>query len=189
LKTNRIARDIAIFLTFLLIYAIFKGQPGGQQKELPGFKGGIMKKVALFAVVGLILFAGVAYGGGKYEDVKPLIEKMSGAFEKFITDMEKAENADAVVAALDAFAEVMKKLGPKVREITKKYPELKDEKTHPEELKPLLKKMDELGKKMFGVLGKLQQFANDPKVKEAYKRFGEAMASMNPEPEKPKEEK
>ena len=148
-----------------------------------------MKKVALFAGVGLILFAGVVYGGGKYARIKPLIEKMAVSFEKFVTDMEKAANADAVAAGLDAFTVVMKELGPKMREIVKKYPELKDEKTHPEELKPLLKKMDELGKKLFGVMGKIQQFTNDPKVKDAYNRFMAAMASMREEPGKPKEEK
>ena len=143
-----------------------------------------MKKVALFAVVGLILFAGVVYGGGKYAKIKPLIEKMAVSFEKFVTDMEKAANADAVVAALDTFADVMKGLGPKMRDIVKKYPELKDEKTHPEELKSLLKKIDELGKKMFGVMGKIQQFVNDPKVKKANERFMAAMATMREEPEK-----
>lgn len=148
-----------------------------------------MKKVALFAIVGLILWSGVVYGGGKYAEIKPIIEKMVVSFEKFITDMEKADNADAVVAGLDAFTEMIKKLAPKMKEIIKKYPELKDETTHPEELKPLLKKMDELGKKMFGVMGKIQQFANDPKVKEANQRFMEAMAAMNPEPEKSKEVK
>jgi hypothetical protein len=149
--------------------------------------GGIMKKVVLFAVVGLMLSAGVVYGGGKYAKVKPHIEKMAVSFEKFVTDMEKAANADAVVTALDAFTEVMKVIGPKMREIIKKYPELKDEKTHPEELKPLLKKMDELGKKLFGVMGKIQQFANDPRVKEANERFFAAMATMQPEPEESKE--
>jgi hypothetical protein len=148
-----------------------------------------MKKIALFAVVGLILFAGTVYGGGKYAEIKPIIEKMAVSFEKFITGMEKAENADAVVAALDAFSKVMIDLAPKAKDMLKKYPELKDEKTHPEELKPLLKKVEELGKKMFGALGKIQQFANDPKVKEAYKRFMETMAAMREEPEKPKEEK
>jgi hypothetical protein len=148
-----------------------------------------MKKIALFALVGLILFAGIVYGGGKYAEIKPIIEKMAVSLEKFITGMEKAENADAVVAALDAYTDVMKDLAPKVKELLKKYPELKDEKTHPEELKPLLKKMEELGKKMFGVMGKIQQFANDPKVKEAYNLFMKTMAAMNPEPEKPKEEK
>jgi predicted nucleic acid-binding Zn-ribbon protein len=148
-----------------------------------------MKKVALFSVVGLVLWAGVIYGGGKYTEIKPLIEKMAVSLEKFITGMEKAENADAVVAELDTLTEVMKKLAPKMREIVKKYPELKDERTHPEELKPLLKNMDELGKKLFGVMGKIQQFANEPKVKEANERFMEAMAAMDPETEKSKEEK
>jgi hypothetical protein len=148
-----------------------------------------MKNVALFAMVGLIFFAGVVYGGGRYAEVKSFIEKMTVSLEKFITDMEKAENAGAVVSALDAYTNVMKELAPKAKELLKKYPELKDEKTHPEELKPLLKKMDELGKKMFGVLGKIQQFADDPQVKEANKRFMDTMAAMDPEQEEQKEEK
>jgi hypothetical protein len=151
-----------------------------------------MKKVTLFTVVGLVLWAGVVYSGGKYEEVKPFIEKMAVSLEKFITDLEKAENADAVAAAIDAFTNVMKEFGPKAKELLKKYQELKDEKTQPEELKPLLKKMEELGKKLrkkiFGVIRKIKQFTNDPKVKEAIKRL-EAMAAMWEEPEKPKEEK
>jgi hypothetical protein len=148
-----------------------------------------MKKVALFAMVGLIFFAGLVYSNGKYAEAKPIVEKMTVSLEKFIANLERAENAGAVVSALDAYTNVMKELAPKAKELLKKYPELKDEKTHPEELKPLLKKMDELGKKMFGVLSKIQQFADDPQVKEANKRFMDTMAAMDPEQEEQKEEK
>lgn len=148
-----------------------------------------MKKVALFAVSALILFAGFVYSSGKYAEAKPIIKQMTVSLEQFITNLEKAENAGAVVSALDAYTDVMKKLAPKAKALLIKYPELKDEKTHPEELKPLLKKMDELGKKMFGVMSKIQQFANDPQVKAANKRFMDTMAAMNPEPEKSKEKK
>jgi hypothetical protein len=148
-----------------------------------------MKKVALFAVLALIFFAGLVYSNGKYAEAKPIVEKMTVSLEKFIANLERAENADAVVSALDAYTNVMKELAPKAKALLKKYPELKDEKTHPEELKPLLKKMDELGKKMFGVLGKIQQFADDPQVKEANKRFMDTMAAMDPEQEEQKEEK
>jgi hypothetical protein len=148
-----------------------------------------MKKVALFAVLALIFFAGLVYSSGKYAEAKPIVEKMTISLEKFIANLERAENAGAVVSALDAYTNVMKELAPKAKALLKKYPELKDEKTHPEELKPLLKKMDELGKKMFGVLGKIQQFADDPQVKEANKRFMDTMAAMDPDQEEQKEEK
>jgi hypothetical protein len=147
-----------------------------------------IKKVALFVVVGLIVFAGVVYGADKYAEIKPIIEKMAVSFEKFINGMEEAENADAVAAALDDFTKVMKDFVPKVIELKKKYPELKEEKNYPEELKPLLKKIDKLGKRIFGVIRKFKQFRNDPKVKEAIKRM-ETMDFVNPEPEKTKEEK
>jgi len=148
-----------------------------------------MKKVAVFAVLALVFFAGLVYGSGKYAEAKPIIEKMNVSLEKFIANLGKAENAGAVVTALDAYTNVMKELAPKAKALLKKYPELKDERTHPEELKPMLKKMDELGKKMFGVLGKIQQFANDPQVKEANQRFLKTMAALDPESENPKEEK
>jgi hypothetical protein len=145
-----------------------------------------MKRIILVALVGLVLCAGIVYGNGKYGEIKPLIEKMGTAFENFILGLEKAEDANAIAAALDAFSKIMKDLAPKMREIVKKYPELKDEATHPEELKPLLKKMDEMGKKMIGLMGKIQQFANDPKVTEANKRFMEAMAAMKEDPKEKK---
>jgi hypothetical protein len=68
-----------------------------------------------------------------------------------------------------------------MKELINKYPELKElkeEETPPEELKPVMKKMEELGKRMFGVFAKVQQYANDPKVQEAQKRWQKAMAAL-----------
>lgn len=148
-----------------------------------------MKRFVLFVVMVLFLFGMTVFGGGKYAEVKPFLEKMAASLGKFITDLEKAENADAVAAALDAYTEVMKKLAPKMKVLMEKYPELKDETKRPEELKPMIKKMEELGMKMMGVAGKIQQFAADPKVMEANKRFMEVMESMREEPKQQQEEK
>ncbi len=138
-----------------------------------------MKKLLFCIVLCLFVFAGTIYGGGKYDDVKPVIEKMTKVFEKFVIGLEKAGSADAVAAAFDYTAKEMKTIAPKIKEFEKKYPELKDEKIHPEELKPLLKKFDDLVKRMIGVFAKIAQYANDPKVQEARKRFEKTMAAMD----------
>lgn len=148
-----------------------------------------MKKIVLGVVV-IMFLAGSTVYAGKYADIKPVIEEMATTFEKFVTGMEKAENADAVAAAFDYHAKAMTALAPKMKEILKKYPELKDDKTHPEELKPLLTKMDELTKKLTGLMmGKFGQYANDPKVKEAMERWQKAAAAMEGEDKKDEEEK
>lgn len=143
-----------------------------------------MKRFVLGVIV-LTLLAGPAlYAGGKYADVKPVLEEMAKAFEQFVTGLEKAENADAVAVVLNAHTKATLAIAPKVKEIMKKYPELKDEKTHPEELKPLLDKMDELAKKLMGLFGKLGQYAKDPKVQDVMTRWEKAMKSLDDEEEK-----
>ena len=121
------------------------------------------------------------YGGGKYSDAKPVIEEMAVSFEKFIVGLEKAADADSVAAALDSYSNVVVKLAPKVKTVMKKYPELKDETTHPEELKPLLRKMDDLTKRMAGLFGKIGQYSEDPKVKAALERWEKTMGLLDDE--------
>ena len=143
-----------------------------------------MKKFVIGVFVLTLLAGSAVYAGGKYADAKPLLEEMLKGFEKFVSGLEKAENADAVAAVLDAHTKATLAIAPKVKEIMKKYPELKDEKTHPEELKPLLAKMDELTKKLMGLFGKLGQYAKDPKVQDVMKRWENAMKSLDDKEEK-----
>lgn len=146
-----------------------------------------MKRNIIFILLVMGCFALTIHGSGKYDDVKPIIKQMADSLETFIASLEKVENADGVVNALDEYAKATVKIAPKVRKIMEKYPELKDETVRPEELKPLLDKMDELAKKLAGVYGKLGQYANDPKVKAAIKRWQKAMALLEGEEEEEEE--
>jgi len=140
-----------------------------------------MKKLVLITVVFLLLFALAVYGGGIYSEVKPFMEKVIQSLEKLITGLEEAENADDIVAALDNYSNEILPLGPKMKELIKKYPELKelkDESTCPEELKPIMEKINELGERMVVGLAKVQEYANDPKVKAAQIRWLKAMAAL-----------
>jgi len=142
-----------------------------------------MRKLVIFTVLIFVWSGLTLFSGGKYTHLKPVIQEMATSLEKFVINLGKAENADAVAAALDNYTKAIIKFTPKVKEMMKKYPELKDETVRPEELKPLMDKMDELTKKLASLYTKLGQYNNDPKVKAANQRWEKALALMDDEEE------
>jgi hypothetical protein len=140
-----------------------------------------MKKLAWITALFLLLLGLAVYGSGVYSEVKLLMEKVILSLEKLSTGLEEAENADDIVAALDNYSNEILPLGPKMKELIKKYPELKelqDENTCPEELKPVMEKIDKLGERMVVGLAIVQEYSNDAKVKEAQIRWLKAMAAL-----------
>jgi len=149
-----------------------------------------MKKFSLFVIAVILVFGVRIDGEAKYEDVKPVLEKMASVMDKFIGDLEKVDNADGAAAALTVYTDDMEKLFPVIKGIVKKYPELTDEKNHPEDLKPYTKKVEELAKQMLGAMVKIQPFAEDAKVKAAMERLAQLNAgSREDEPKDPAEQK
>jgi hypothetical protein len=140
-----------------------------------------MKKLVLAAVVFLVFFCSTVHGGGVYSEFKLLMEKVALSLEKLTIGLEQAEDADDVVAALDSYTTDILPLAPKMKALIKKYPELKelkDEKTYPEELKPVMQKIEKLGERMMVGFVKAQQYTNNPKVKAAQIRWLKAMAAL-----------
>lgn len=139
-----------------------------------------MKKVVLFAAVVLFVFGLTACGkgGGKYADVKDVLEKFVVANEKFASALDDAKSADDVVAALTAVTKVTNELAPKMKEIEQKYPELKNQENPPAELKPLTDRLMAAAGKMMSGMQKAMAYASDPKVQEAQQKYQEAMATM-----------
>lgn len=58
------------------------------------------------------------------------------------------------------------------------YPELTDEKTHPEQLEPILSKINEGFLGMMKAYGRITAAIEDPVVREADRRYREAMAGL-----------
>ena len=144
-----------------------------------------MKKLILMATIGMFLFMATACGGGgKYADAKKVVEEMITVTNDFFNAVEAAEDAQAVAAAIDGYAESMKALAPKMKEMQEKYPELKDMKDEdmPAELQGVMKGLEESMKKMMSpestIAKKMMQYATDPVVQEAQKRMMEAMSAM-----------
>ncbi|MFC2168629.1 hypothetical protein ACFLRW_06540 [Acidobacteriota bacterium] len=114
-------------------------------------------------------------GGGKYSDIKPIMQKFNENTEKWIESMEKADTAKKVASALSDYANNMKELRAKMTEMEEKYPELTNMADPPEELKEEAAKMEELMAKMMPTLMKTAEFADDPDVIKAQAEFDEAM--------------
>jgi predicted small secreted protein len=140
-----------------------------------------MKKAIVFACVALLVMSVAACnkdGGGKYGDVKKVFGKYIDATEKFATTMDGVKSADDVVKAIEAYTVVAKDLGPQIKGFEAKYPEFKDMENPPEELKPLVDRMTAVATKMMGSMGKIAEYASDPKVQEAQTKLNEVMGSM-----------
>jgi hypothetical protein len=138
-----------------------------------------MKKTVLFLCIAVLALGLTACkGGGKYADVSSMMTKYMGAMDKFATALDGAKDADAVAKALTDLTEVGKVLAPQMKALGEKYPELKDMQNPPAELKPLMDKVMAVAGKMGGAMAKVAQFASDPKVQEAQKKFEEVSAAM-----------
>ena len=133
------------------------------------------KRVAVFFLSFFVISFLITGCGGKYSDVKKVNEKYISLIENYITDIDKADNADDAAKAVNKFADGMNALWPEMREFSKKYPELKDKSNPPEELKEINKRVKETSKKMVAAMMKLMPYMMSPKVLNAQKRLGSIM--------------
>jgi hypothetical protein len=146
-----------------------------------------MRKIALATSLTLILFFTGAFSFGnsafdeesKYADAKTVLENLAGLLETFVENMDKAEDSKSIAKALDGLAQAMKELLPEINEIRQKYPELDKEDTHPEELKPLLQRIDKDFQAMIKSYGKVREHIEDPAVKAADDKYKEVMSGLS----------
>jgi uncharacterized coiled-coil DUF342 family protein len=113
--------------------------------------------------------------GGKYGEAKELLNKTVTAMEDFAKAMDKATEAKAVAAGINKFKDAMAAIKPRMQALDKKFPELKDETKVPEELKPFIKKMEEMSSKMISASMKAYQFIQDPEVQKAQEELNKVM--------------
>ena len=117
--------------------------------------------------------------GGKYDEVVSLNGEFVEVMEDYVENLDKADSAETVAAAMNDFSDKMEDLAPKMKEMAQKYPELKDSKNLPDELRASQKKSEELGKRMAGSMMKMMQFMMSPEVQAAQQRMSQVMGSMN----------
>jgi len=79
---------------------------------------------------------------------------------------------------MENFAKVMETLKPRMEEVEKKYPNLKNTfkgNEVPDEFKKFEERIKGMTPKMTGLMGKMMQYMGDPKFQEAAKKFQESM--------------
>lgn len=135
----------------------------------------VSKWMAFFGLVVFVVAFTACGGGGKYADMKPIVKDMNKAAESFIQDMENADNAEKVAAALTDYTQAMGKLQPKMKEMEEKYPELQNMSAPPPELGEDAKKLTDLMMKVGTAMMKAMQYADDPAVQKAQEALQNAM--------------
>jgi hypothetical protein len=114
----------------------------------------------------------------KYADAKKVLTQFADLTEDYVKNLNSAEDAESVAKALDDYTTPMKDVVPELVKILKKYPELKDETTHPEELKPLMKRFNKVFQNLMAASAKVMKYANNPAVQEANKRYKDTMSAL-----------
>lgn len=147
------------------------------QKNLFKKEMQMVRKFLLFLIlISMIPF--FSNCGGKYDDVVSMNDQFVEVMEDYLQDLDKADSPKAVAAAMNDFADKMEDLGPKLKEMAQKYPELNDPKNLPDELRANQKKAEELGQRMAGSMMKMMQFMTSPEVQAAQQRMAQSMGSM-----------
>ncbi len=137
------------------------------------------RKMTAWMVVGLLVAGALACGGGgKYASAKSLINKQIAIMEDYADAMEKAGSAAEVAKALNAYAAGQKDLIPAMKKFQEQYPEMKDQKEPPAELKAEMDKMQQVMGRIMSASMKAAQYMSDPVVQEAQKKLGEAMSGV-----------
>ncbi|MGD9346592.1 MAG: hypothetical protein PVH84_12055, partial [Candidatus Aminicenantes bacterium] len=110
-------------------------------------------------------------GEGKYADAKRVTVKYLDAMENFANAVDDAGGPEALVRAVDEFAEKMEEMRPEMEAIEKKYPELTDMTTPPSEMEDLTHRMNTVSQRLIGAQTKLMQYSSDPDVQQALQKL------------------
>ncbi len=114
--------------------------------------------------------------GGKYSDAIEVNEKFTDSIVDYFKDLEKVDSSEAAAKAINKFAEKMEKLGPEMKKIAEKYPELKDPSNLPEEMKASMKKVEDASMQFAASFMKMMRYIGSAEVQQAQMRLTEAMA-------------
>jgi len=130
----------------------------------------------LFGSLLILVLISVSCGKkDKYDMARDVIGKQVAILEDYIAEMEKADNAQAVAKAINAYSVAQSKLGPAIKEVQEKFPEMNQSDEPPAELKAEMDKFQLVMKRMIEMSMKASQFMSDPEVMAAQQNLQKAM--------------
>lgn len=105
-----------------------------------------MKKfILLLLLPALIIYTGCKK---KYSDINDTLSELIKMQETYINAIQGAKSADDVAKAINDYADSFTQLRPKIEAFEGKYPELKESKEPPEELKDSFQKLEQSAMKL-----------------------------------------
>lgn len=130
--------------------------------------------MAVFAVAGLLIFGCGATPG---DDTADVINQHADVTEKFVNNLEKANSAQGVAKAIEAYTAGMQELIPRIQSLNEKYPGYKSGKV-PKELEKEAKRLEGLAARMSAAMMKTVSYMMDPAVQKAMEDMGNEMAKL-----------
>lgn len=135
------------------------------------------KMLPVMALAALLALLGCS-SGPDYSEAVDINTQFVDAMESYISNIDKAENADDVADAIDAYTQKMEELAPQMKALAAKHPEWKDLGKVPEELKPIQEKAKQVASQIPNTFMKTMQYMGDSQVRDAHKRLQESMGKM-----------
>jgi hypothetical protein len=136
----------------------------------------MIRRLLVVAIAALFV---AGCGGSKYSDVKDVMNTQMDIMEKFASSVDKASNGQEIADAINEYTGEMETHIKDIKALSEKYPELKDNKEPPAELKEMNEKMQETSKKFAGAIVKISmKYRGDPAVAKALKEMGNVLQGM-----------
>lgn len=126
-----------------------------------------------------MIIVSVSGCGGQYSDAVDVQEDFIDLCGDYVADMDAADSAEKVAAAMNNYADGLEDLAPRFREINEKYPELRNPEKQPEQFKKIASEQEEMMQDVSNSFMKAMPYMNDPDVRRAQERIVQAMQSMN----------
>ena len=130
------------------------------------------------AVIMFLVITACGGGGDPYGEAIAVHQEFVDAMESYLNAIEIADSGSAMAAAMDAYADKIETLAPRMKAVASQYPQWKDQTKIPEALKPLTEKAQSLAQRMAGSFMKAMRYMQDPEVQAAQQRLAQSMTKM-----------
>ncbi|MDX1679129.1 MAG: hypothetical protein R3242_00225 [Akkermansiaceae bacterium] len=110
---------------------------------------------------------------GKYRDAKSAMNDTAEVMEAYADEVEAADSPKEIAAAMDRLTESFKELGPRLREMDGKHPNL-NMAAPPEELREAALALEKANRRMMEATYEATKDLDDPEVMKAKQRLIEA---------------
>ncbi len=107
----------------------------------------------------------------KYYDLRNTMSELAGIYEKFIYGIGTSENPQVIADEINRFSDKLEKIIPVIEHIYGQYPELKNIKSVPDELREVFSRMKKLESLLGEAFYKIRLYGENGDIKKAAARL------------------